>query len=216
MREISGNVRAACEKYLELLALWNKTHNLTRVPQSDWWVRHIGESLALWPFLSPDAPLWDIGSGQGTPGIPLAIRAADEGVHKPVVLVEPNRKKAAFLREVAQRLQLDVKVLDMPVERICPKVEMLAAPYIDIASRALAEPPTLIAKCAHLVVQKGKILCITNVARAPDIPGFAVRLSPLLPPSDMAKDMVDCARKKRPSARTADSTHTKVCIAEKI
>ena len=52
---------------------------------------------------SPDSPiLFDLGSGAGFPGLPLAIYAPDAKI----TLLESQNKKATFLKEVARALTL--------------------------------------------------------------------------------------------------------------
>ncbi len=97
--------------YLSLLLKWNARINLTAVRQPDEMVtRHFGESFFagkhLWSGSSPNL-MMDIGSGPGFPGLPCAILAPDS----PVLLVESNNKKTAFLQEVIFALRLtNVKV----------------------------------------------------------------------------------------------------------
>ena len=44
-----------------------------------------------------EGPIVDVGSGNGSPGIPLAVRLPD----RRVTLLDSNRRKAAFLEQVA-------------------------------------------------------------------------------------------------------------------
>ena len=98
--------------YLDLLLKWNARINLTslRDPQ-EILTRHFGESLFLAEHLfsnspisrSPDSPIiFDLGSGAGFPGLPLAIYAPDAKI----TLLESQNKKATFLKEVARALTL--------------------------------------------------------------------------------------------------------------
>jgi 16S rRNA (guanine527-N7)-methyltransferase len=90
--------------YLSLLVQWSDKFNLTAVKEADTIVRrHFLDSLAILPFVPPDGRLLDIGSGAGFPGLPLKLALPE----KELVLVEPRRKKANFLREVIRRLSLD-------------------------------------------------------------------------------------------------------------
>ena len=97
--------------YMSLLLKWNAKINLTAVRQPQEMVtRHFGESFFagkhLWGTSSPNLTL-DVGSGAGFPGLPCAILAPTS----PVLLVESNNKKAAFLKEVIFALELkNVKV----------------------------------------------------------------------------------------------------------
>jgi 16S rRNA (guanine527-N7)-methyltransferase len=93
--------------YLELLARWNQTINLTALPLAGFpdetLDRAVMEPLAAAAHLPLAAGVWfDVGSGGGTPAIPLKIvRPALE-----LTMVESRSRKAAFLREAVRTLGL--------------------------------------------------------------------------------------------------------------
>jgi 16S rRNA (guanine527-N7)-methyltransferase len=79
------------------------------------WVRHVADSLQLLP-LAPDAKCWvDLGSGAGFPGIVIACALADRAGAQ-VHLIESIGKKAAFLREAVNLLQLPAVVYAVRIE----------------------------------------------------------------------------------------------------
>lgn len=91
--------------YLSELKTWNAKINLTAVvDEKEILVKHFLDSLmgskAIEP--APGLTVLDIGSGAGFPGIPLRIVREDLNL----VLIEPQKKKAAFLRHIIGRLQL--------------------------------------------------------------------------------------------------------------
>ena len=101
--------------YIDLLLRWNSRINLTAIRDPEQIVtRHFGESLFaarhLLPATSPASssepaaasPIVDLGSGAGFPGLPIKIWSPNS----PVTLIESNRKKVAFLREVIRALTL--------------------------------------------------------------------------------------------------------------
>ena len=104
--------------YLDLLAKWNKTYNLTAIRDPREMVgKHLLDSLAMHPFVDGIAAaggaLADLGTGPGLPGIPLAI--AKPGLQ--VSLVESNGKKVRFLREAVRKLGLrNVTVVESRIE----------------------------------------------------------------------------------------------------
>jgi 16S rRNA (guanine527-N7)-methyltransferase len=67
------------------------------------WSRHVLNSAVVADLIEPGARVVDIGSGAGLPGIPLAIARPDCRVD----LVEPLDRRAQFLREVVELLQLE-------------------------------------------------------------------------------------------------------------
>src|SRR5207248_4420990 len=98
--------------YLDLLLKWNARINLTSVrdPQ-EILTRHFGESFFAAEHLFSNSPiprfpdypiLFDLGSGAGFPGLPVAIYAPQAKI----ILLESQNKKATFLKEVAHGLTL--------------------------------------------------------------------------------------------------------------
>jgi 16S rRNA (guanine527-N7)-methyltransferase len=88
--------------FVRVLARWRKKINLiSEATFASVWTRHIADSAQI-RLMSPTTIRWlDIGSGAGFPGIVLAMQlAAVRGgmVH----CVESDRRKCAFLREVAR------------------------------------------------------------------------------------------------------------------
>lgn len=112
--ELSPSQVRSFEQYLDLLAFWNRRLNLTAIRDPDLVVRrHFVDSLSVVPFLSGDGGVLDVGSGAGFPGIPIKLALPGKTVH----LLEPRRKRANFLRQVARELQLsDVHVIEQRVE----------------------------------------------------------------------------------------------------
>jgi 16S rRNA (guanine527-N7)-methyltransferase len=103
--------------YLDLLLAANERMNLTRiVDRAQAEVLHVADALTLLPVLPAGAiRLADVGSGGGVPGMVLAIVRPEMAV----VLVESSQKKAAFLRETAEALQLsNVRVEARRVEEL--------------------------------------------------------------------------------------------------
>jgi 16S rRNA (guanine527-N7)-methyltransferase len=82
---------------------------------ADFVERHIGESLEGASLLAPDVGgrLLDLGSGNGYPGIAIAL--ARPGLMP--VLAEATSKKAAFLRGVLETVALEGEVLETRVDR---------------------------------------------------------------------------------------------------
>jgi len=100
--------------YVQLLAKWNKSFNLTSVREPEQMVsRHILDSLAIQPYLLGKS-LLDVGTGAGLPGIPLAILKPEMAI----TLLDSNSKKTRFLQQVKAELNLDnITVVHSRVEQ---------------------------------------------------------------------------------------------------
>ena len=150
---LPGDIAPPLLAYLDLLARWNRTYNLTAVRDPREMVsRHILDSLAMEPFLDGIGTLADLGTGPGLPGIPLAI--AQPGLR--VTLVEANGKKARFLREAVRTLGLaNAEVAES-------RIEALDRPgaFDAITARALATLPQILAFGGHLLAPGGKLLAM--------------------------------------------------------
>jgi 16S rRNA (guanine527-N7)-methyltransferase len=102
--------------------------------------RHIDDSLQLIPHLSPDGAILDIGAGAGFPGLVIAC-----AIDRPMHLVEPRAKRAAFLEKAATSLGLPhVHVHQCKVERV--EVPAIGS----ITARAVASLSTLFTIAEHL------------------------------------------------------------------
>ena len=90
--------------YYALVLKWNsRLHLTTETNPSRFFHRHILESEFAETFVSPSVEqVWDLGTGLGVPGIPLAILRPDLTIN----LVESKRGKAIFLEEVLSILNL--------------------------------------------------------------------------------------------------------------
>jgi 16S rRNA (guanine527-N7)-methyltransferase len=114
----------------------------------------IEDSLVLLDHLGDARSLVDVGSGGGMPGIPLKIARPDLRV----VLVEADRRKAAFLVHAAARLELDVVVV---AERAETAGRGPLREAFDVAvCRALAPMPALVELCLPFVRVGGRLLAM--------------------------------------------------------
>lgn len=94
--------------YVALLHRWNARMNLTALDAGDRGLdRLVVEPLVAARHLPRRGALIDIGSGGGSPAIPIKI--ANPGLK--VRLVESKARKGAFLREAVRRLDLEETVV---------------------------------------------------------------------------------------------------------
>ena len=97
--------------YFQLLTKWNSKINLTGLdldePTPEGIDRLLIEPLLAAPYGEGAKSLIDIGSGGGSPALPLAL--ALPGVH--LAMVEVKTRKSVFLREAARELGVDATVV---------------------------------------------------------------------------------------------------------
>lgn len=118
-------------------------------------------------------PVVDVGSGGGTPGIPIAASLPD----RRVVLLEAEARKAAFLRRVAAELP-NVEVVHGRVEEQPPDAFGVAV------AKALAPPPVAAEWCLPLVGPCGAaVLWVGPSAGPARVAAVAERLAAELAPS---------------------------------
>ena len=142
--------------YIDLLEKWNVAYNLTALKDERQMVyHHLLDSLSLTPFVSDTAKtVLDVGSGGGTPGIPLAIYRPDLAV----TLVDSNSKKTAFLRQAVIELGLN------NVQVITERVENIQAIQFDtIVSRAFAELGDFVRLTEQILAKNGVWLAMKGV-----------------------------------------------------
>lgn len=141
--------------YVELLAKWNRTYNLTAIRDPQQMIsHHLLDSLAVRPYL-PAGALADVGSGGGLPGIPLAIAEPNRSV----TLNDANHKKVAFLQQAVIELHLaNAQVHTGRVEAWRP-----AHPFACVIARGFAELAQFVASCRHLVRAGGVLAAMKGV-----------------------------------------------------
>lgn len=98
---VSAEIEQKLQSYIDELRRWNARINLTALEGQDLYRRLVAEPLWIGRQLQMSGTLLDLGSGNGSPGIPLYLGCCLERAD----LVEARVKRAAFLRHVASRLQ---------------------------------------------------------------------------------------------------------------
>lgn len=163
---LDASLAAPLRRYLELLARWNRTYNLTAIRDPGEMVTlHLLDSLSMHAHVRGVARLADLGTGAGLPGIPLAIALPE----LQVTLVESNGKKARFLREAVRTLGLaNARVAESRAEAL----DMPGA-FAAITARAMATLADLVTAGGHLLAPGGRLLAMKGVrpdAEIADLP----------------------------------------------
>jgi len=129
----------------------NRNLNLTRVPQENFYIRHIIDSLLLFPFIRflcatiYAKTVLDFGTGGGFPGVPLALAMPD--IH--FYLFDKSPKKIKYLQRI-------VKALDIKNIAIVTSPDV----YGIIVSRAVAPLDELLKLTAPHLQRQGIGLAI--------------------------------------------------------
>lgn len=153
MIAISRETMARLDRFVEFLLPYAQRTNLiarSTIPQI--WTRHIADSLQL-VELAADAKCWvDLGSGAGFPGIVIACAIADRA-GTAVHLVESTGKKATFLREAVNHLQLPVTVHPVRIEDFVKN----SHPRPDVVTARALAPLDQLLELAHPLLKSGAI-----------------------------------------------------------
>jgi len=163
------------EAYVRLLARWNEKVNLTALPLADPTDASIDrlliEPLAAARWIPDDWSPWvDVGSGGGSPAIPLKIL-------KPTLrltMVESKGRKSAFLREAIRELQLrDASVEAVRFEDFASFVQNRAAAGV-VTLRAVRLEARLVQAASTVLRQNGHLLVFSASSDSETVAGLAL------------------------------------------
>jgi 16S rRNA (guanine527-N7)-methyltransferase len=160
------------ERYYLLLERWNLTINLTALPLATFPDRTI-DRLLVEPLMAAsyvdDSPVrWiDLGSGGGSPAIPLKIVRPSARL----TMVESKERKAAFLREVVRSLELvSADVLTSRIETLAgaglrETAHIVTVRAVKIDERLLDSAAALLTEGGQLMVFRSDIALSVNDMR---------------------------------------------------
>jgi 16S rRNA (guanine527-N7)-methyltransferase len=161
----------ALEHYCRLVA--HAPLSVTALPdQAAIWRELVEDALRARPLIGASLPelVVDVGSGNGSPGIPLAI---DYG--RPVTLLEAASRKAAFLRRVVAVLGIEAPVV---AERSEHYARAAGRDRFDLVlARALAPPPVALELCLPLARSGGRVVLWTGEVEGDAIDEVAGKLA---------------------------------------
>jgi 16S rRNA (guanine527-N7)-methyltransferase len=154
--EVDEPLAARLATYAALVLDANRRLNLTGAKTGAAFAEHILDALILRDDI--EGPLIDVGSGNGVPGIPLALATGAT-----ITLLEPIKKRARFLQDALTALALDGTILAARAEDAArdpahrehyrtataravasaPTVAELTVPFLAIGGRALLQRGSL-------------------------------------------------------------------------
>lgn len=179
---LSDKQASALMDYARLLQRWNSVVNLTNVThEQDIITKHLLDSLSVTTFIQSEV-MWDIGTGAGLPGVPLAIMLPDVSWH----LVDSNLKKIQFIRQFC--LQSGLKNITAHHSRIeqiksITQNSNLQDSKYSVISRALAPPVRFISMVNQYLPEHDAIYLMLGREIDPDqaniqqnITGYSTKL----------------------------------------
>ena len=151
--QLTKQEKGVFEEYKRLITKWDKTHNLMSVKGIKELDLHIEDALSIAKKIKTDN-LIDMGSGAGFPGLPLAIKLKNKFFY----LVESNQKKASFLLNTTNSLELEnIKVVNERIQDYQPRENQL-----EIVTRAFGDINTTI-KAASKIIDRGGLLRMMKI-----------------------------------------------------
>lgn len=149
LKSVSRETIEKLEIYISLLQQWNKKINLVSQQGMDQvWKRHVYDSFQLIRYLDSSVKsIADLGSGGGFPGLILAL-----STDIPVILIESDKRKTIFLREVLRQTKTQATVL-------CQRIENVNAISVDVVTaRALTSLTQLLEFSKNILNKNGYCL----------------------------------------------------------
>lgn len=149
LKSVSRETIEKLEIYISLLQQWNKKINLVSQQGMDQvWKRHVYDSFQLIRYLDSSVKsIADLGSGGGFPGLILAL-----STDIPVILIESDKRKTIFLREVLRQTKTQATVL-------CQRIENVNAISADVVTaRALTSLTQLLEFSKNILNKNGYCL----------------------------------------------------------
>jgi 16S rRNA (guanine527-N7)-methyltransferase len=160
---VTAAMCAKLEVYFRLLATWNQRINLTGLDLSDATPdaldRLLVEPLVAARHVGPGArSMIDIGSGGGSPAIPLVLAAPRLRLR----MVESKTRKSVFLREAARALELeDADVITSRYETLLARPDLheahdvLSIRAVKVEARTLLNLQAFVAPGGQMLLFRG-------------------------------------------------------------
>ena len=142
------------DSYANILLEWNRVHNLTGAKNKDEVFDKIYDSIYPMKFVGEFKTLLDIGSGAGFPGMVLSI----VNQNKTITLLEPLKKRVAFLNYIKVKLKLNnLVILNKRVEEVKDKrFDIITSKAVMSANKLYNLSKDLMNKDSIMILYKGR------------------------------------------------------------
>jgi 16S rRNA (guanine527-N7)-methyltransferase len=147
---VPGELAVRLAVYSQLVLDANRRLNLTGAKDGTAFAAHVLDALTLQDDVV--GPLIDVGSGNGLPGIPLALATATR-----VTLLEPIKKRAAFLGSAVAALGLEGEVIAERAEDAARDL-VYRERFATATARAVASAPAVAELTVPFLMPAGRAL----------------------------------------------------------
>ena len=104
-------------KYKDFLISSNKVLNLIgKTTENNIFSRHFIDSAQIYNLIEDKTEIIDLGSGAGFPGVILKILMDYNKKVVNITLIEKSPKKCEFLRDLTDKLDLNIKIVNLKIE----------------------------------------------------------------------------------------------------
>ena len=169
---LDDELAAALASYYELLERWNRKINLTSLDNLDEAIdRLLLEPVVAARAVGPSggAKVMDVGSGGGSPAVPLALAL---GPAVQLTMVEAKARKSAFLREAVRHLGLQATVENSRYEELLARPELLEK--FDLLSIRAVKVEARVLMTLQAFLKPGAVMLLFRGASGPNTPGNVI------------------------------------------
>jgi 16S rRNA (guanine527-N7)-methyltransferase len=104
-------------KYKDFLLNSNKSLNLIgKRTEKHIFSRHFTDSAQIYDLIEDKSEIIDLGSGAGFPGVIIKMLMEKNKIDGNVILIEKSPKKSNFLQNLSNKLDLNLKIINLKVE----------------------------------------------------------------------------------------------------
>jgi 16S rRNA (guanine527-N7)-methyltransferase len=174
---LSDELTASLSAYYELLSRWNRKINLTALDHPDEAIDRLllEPVIAARHFRLSDHRLMDVGSGGGSPAIPMKLTSPSVAL----TMVEVKARKSAFLREAVRQLSLsETNVETSRYEELLARPELHES--FDVVSLRAVRVETRVLGSLQAFVTPGGSIFLFRGPSGPEVP------TGLVPPLEWA------------------------------